>query len=491
LIAPDGLFVRLSIRSFDSKEMNIARSSIRVFVARATSSLVVFLGITYFARELGAYQMGIFFLFQALLGMIAIPADFGINSAVTKRLSEGESPGSVLSTALLLKGLLLLPFIAAILLFRGPINGYIGADLALLLVLTLILQEFAKLTMQVLKGELRVGQTAGPLFSRKLVYVSIGTVFVFMDAGVRGLIYGLFAGFAVMLVWGAWKSSTPFGPPSVKHARSLFDYSKYAFVSSIGGYFYSWMDIAIIGLFLTQADVGVYEIAWRVTALVMLFSSSIGATIFPQVSQWDAEDSTERIESLLSEAIAPALFVAIPAFFGVILFSRDILGLVFGAEYTAGWLVLIILMGEKVVQSVHIILGRSLQGIDRPDLAAKASIISMVLNLFMNVILVFEYGIVGAAVATALSFIVNSVLHAYYLSMFVSIRVPYARIAGCIAASAGMAIVLYTIESTVEIGSLSILLLIIILGVGAYVGFALIIPSSRSVLLDNLRRAVD
>lgn len=468
--------------------MNIARSSIRVFAARAVSSLIVFVGITFFARELGSHRMGVFFLFQALLGMIAIPADFGINSGVTKRLSEGGSPGSILSTAILLKGLLLLPFILGIVLFRGPINDYLGADLALLLVLALVLQEAAKLTIQVLKGELRVGETAGPLFSRKLVYVGLGAVLVFMDAGVRGIIYGLFAGFVVMLGWGAWKSSTALGPPSLGHARSLFDYSKYAFVSSIGGYFYSWMDVAIIGLFLTQSDVGVYEIAWRVTAVVMLFSNSIATTIFPQVSQWDAEDAIDRIESLLSEAIAPALFVAIPAFFGVLLFSEEILELVFGAEYTAGWLILIILMGEKVIQSIHAIFGRSLQGIDRPDLAAKATVISIAMNLILNVLLVLKYGIVGAAVATTLSFVLNSLLHAYYLSKFVSIRIRHARIGGCIAASLGMTLSLFIAESAITIDTPPKLLLLVILGITVYLGFVLAIPSSRSVVLDNIRR---
>jgi O-antigen/teichoic acid export membrane protein len=468
--------------------MNIARSSIRVFAARAASSLIAFLGIAFFARELGSYQMGVFFLFQAMLGMIAIPVDFGISSGVTKRLSEGESPGSILSTAILLKSLLLLPFVAGIILFQDPINNYLGANLALLLVVALVLQESAKLTIQVLNGELRVGETAGPVFARKFVYVGVGAVLVSMGAGVRGIIYGLFTGLVVMLAWGAWKSSTPLDPPTFGHARSLFDYSKYAFASSIGGYFYSWMDVAIIGLFLTQSDVGVYEIAWRVTTVVMLFSSSIATTIFPQVSQWDAENTTERIESLLPEAIAPALFVAIPAFFGVVIFSKEILGLVFGAEYTAGWLVLIILMGEKVVQSVHIILGRSLQGIDRPDLAAKASIISLVLNFVLNVVFVFEYGIVGAAVATATSFIMNSVLHVYYLSRFTSIRVPYVQIGGCIAASFGMTVVLYIINSIVIINSLPILLLIIGLGMAVYSVFALMIPASRGIILNNIRR---
>jgi O-antigen/teichoic acid export membrane protein len=223
----------------------------------------------------------------------------------------------------------------------------------------------------------------------------------------------------------------------------------------------------------------------------MLFSGSIATTIFPQVSQWDAKDATKRIESLLPNAIAPALFIAIPAFFGVVLFSREILGLVFGDEYTAASLVLIILMGEKVIQSVHTVLGRSLQAINHPDLAAKAGVISMALNLVLNVVLVLKYGIAGAAVATFFSFIVNSIFHAYYLSQFVSFQIPYIQIGGCVAASFGMVLVLYIVKSVIQISSLPILLLTIGLGIAVYIGFAVIIPPSRGVILDNMRRAVD
>lgn len=468
--------------------MNIARSSLRVFAARVASTLIGFLGLTFFARELGSHQMGIFFLFQALLGMVAIPVDFGIGGSVTKRLSEGESPGAILSTAILLKGLLLLPFSTGIIVFSRQINDYLGADLALLLVLALVLQEAAKLTMQVLKGELRAGETAAPTFSRKFVYVALGAVMVVTGTGVRGIIYSLLAGLGLMFLWGSWKVSTPLGPPSLNYARSLFNYSKYAFISSIGGYFYSWMDVAIIGFFLTQAEVGVYEIAWRISAVTILFSSSIATVIFPQVSQWSAEDATERIEEILPKAIAPALFFVLPAFFGTLLFSRKILGIVFGSEYSIGWFVLIILMGEKMFQAVHVLLGKSLQGVDRPDLAAKATIVSIGINMVLNIILVFYFGISGAAVATALSFVVNTLLHALYLSQFVTIHLPLQRIAGILVASFGMCVVLRAVQSAFTVSTLPHLIVAISFGIICYILFVLLIPSSRKIVLENISK---
>ena len=470
--------------------MNLAHSSLKIFLAKTVSSVVVFLGLTYFARALGTHQLGVFFLFQALLEMLSIPVDFGIRSAVLKRVSEGKSPDRILSTAVLLKLVPLTLFSGIILAFSGPINTYLGEELAIYLIVALALREFSLLSMHMLKGELRVGETALPTLSSKIVFVGLAITLISAEYGVLSIVYGLIGGSVVMLFWGIYRSSASFGSPSLGYARSLFDYSRYSFISSIGGYFYNWMDIAVIGFFLTQSHVGIYEMAWRVTVVVMIFSQAIAMTVFPQISRWDTEDAIDKIETVIPKAIAPTLFFVIPAFFGALLFSSDILGLLFGPEYSAGWLVLIVLMGEKVFQSVHTILGRSLQGINKPDLAAKAGVIAMFLNLILNVILVVEYGIIGAAVATAVSFFANSVFHAYYLSRFVSIEFPYRQVGGCIFASLGMTVVLRSVQEFLNVDTVPRLLVVVMLGVVIYLGFAYMIPSLRSLMMTNAKRAV-
>lgn len=83
--------------------MNLAQSSLKIFAANAASTVIGFLGLTFFARELRPHQLNVFFLFQALLEVIGIPADFGIGGAVNKRISEGKPNDEIFSTALLLK----------------------------------------------------------------------------------------------------------------------------------------------------------------------------------------------------------------------------------------------------------------------------------------------------------------------------------------------------------------------------------------------------
>jgi O-antigen/teichoic acid export membrane protein len=145
-------------------------------------------------------------------------------------------------------------------------------------------------------------------------------------------------------------------------------------------------------------------------------------------------------------------------------------------------------MGEKIFQSIHFILGRSLQGIDRPDLAAKATVIAIALNFFLNIAFVFYYGILGAAIATTLSFLVNTTLHARYLSRFISINIPLNEIRDLVLASIGMGISLQLIRTVYPIGNLPRLIVIILLGAIFYIVFVFIIPSSRRMITANFRQ---
>ena len=466
--------------------MNLARSSYKLFLGKIIGSLTQFVGVAYFARELGSAAVGVFFLFEALLGMLAIPANFGLQRSLEKRMSEGDAQSRFLSSAVLLKSLPVAAIIVGILIASEQLNNYLGSDAAHVLAIAIALQEFSRMWIYVLKGELRVGETAVLNVLKNLTWVVVGTMLVSQGYEEMALIYGLLAGLTVMTAIGWHKSSTRFARPTKRHMRSLFDYGKYNFVASIGGYFYNWMDIVIIGYFLSQSHVGAYEVAWRVTLIVILFSRSLGTSLFPQISRWYKKGSQTKIEREIKNHLTLSMVVVVPAVFGTILLSKDILGLVFGSEFTIAWVALIVLMFEKFLQSLHIILGRSLQAIDRPDLAAKASLVSVFANLLLNVLLVPIYGIVGAAVATTLSAGINGLTHGIYLQRHIDVIFPYKNLSYMIISSIGMSLVLLVFTSLTSVDTLLILSATIIVGVLSYLMFSFSFSPLRYDILSYL-----
>ena len=460
-------------------EMNLTASSIKIFLSKGGSALIVFIGIAFFAQSLGPSELGSFFLFQTALYLLTIPADFGIRGGVEKRLSEGMDPGDILASAICCKIVTLSIVISLILLLRDAIVRFIGADLVLALILGVILWEFSQLYIQAIRGEMRVGETAILEFSHQFIWIVAGGILVYFGYGVLGIVYGMLFGLLVASVAAYAVANIPLGKPSNAHIHSLVDYAKYHFISESGGQVYEWMDVALIGIFLSSAQVGIYEVAWQVTLVVLIASYSVATTIFPQVSSWSAEAANDRIERLISRTLGVVLAVSIPAFIGATVFSEDILQYLFGAEYVVAAGVLIILMAEKVFQSANDVFWRSLNAINRPDLGARATVITVIVNLVLNLLLIPTYGIVGAACATTFAVITNTLLHGYYLSRFLEVRIPYKLVSICLTISIVMAAELTVVRSLLPVQGIIMLFLQIAIGALIYAILMVSIPSIR------------
>lgn len=467
--------------------MDLVRSSVKVFLADVTGLLISLLGITLFARALGSSEIGVFFLFQAILGVLTLPADFGLRTALEKRMSEGKPPGELLTTVLILK---IIPFCliaGGILSFSHHINVYMGAPLSGYLIVALLVQELAETGIHVLKGEMRVAETAVLRLGYRMTWFLIGIILLLEGYGVRGLVFALICGYFCTFIWSLWKVNTHFGTPSIDHAYSMFHFVKYNVVSQISGVMFSYVDLLFIGFFLTRAHVGAYEIAWRVSSVFLLVSKTLAQTVFPQVSQWDAVDATAEIEHLITKLFTPAVILVFPAFFGTLVLARDILGLVFGHGFVIASIPLMILMAGKIFQSVHQVFGRFLTGTNHPDLSAKADLVSLSANVALNAVLVPRFGIEGAAFATILSIVLNTLLSLGYLSRFVIIRPPYKELSWCIMSSILMSLTLLGIRYFVAIDTLYILILIVVLGALIYFGLISLLESIRAQIRTNLR----
>ena len=467
--------------------MDLARSSLKIFFARLGGAVLSFLGTVYFARELGSSLFGTFVLFQALSQMLSVPADFGLQGAVIKRMSEREKQSRILSTAILMLGSSLVVVSICVYIFRKAINEYLGAQLAAFLITVVILNEMSKLAQNILKGELRVGETASLNFAKQLVFNGLGAILLFSGADVLGLIYALIASCTIVLLWGVYKWDTSLGRPSLQTAQSLFKFSKFSVISYVDSYLYNWLDVAVIGFLLTQSDVGAYEVAWRISAIVMLFSGAIETTILPQISEWDAEGSHKRIESILPHTITASLFFVVPAFFGVLVLSSDILYYVFTPEYASAWPVLIILLGGKLFEGVDRIFKNVLSGMDRPDLRATAVIVSISLNIILNLILVWWMGSIGAAIATTVSFGASTLIITHYISNIITIEIPYREILSCFVSASVMAIGLSIAKQQVEITSLLVVASFVLFGGALYLGTVIAFPTIRYEIRTALR----
>jgi O-antigen/teichoic acid export membrane protein len=467
--------------------MNVAHASSLLFLVELLNTAIGFFGTVYFARELGATLLGIFFLFEATLYTMATVVDFGLRGAVEKRISAGEDPGQMFGAAVVLKLLLIVVVSALVLAIRDPLSGYIGADLTLELVGVVVAFELSMLVVHVLQGELRVGQTAVLHLLRSLTFVVVAVVLLEAGYGVRALVWGLLVSYTVLFVGGSLRISTPLARPGTSHLKSVYDYAKFNGVWGLGGHVYNWMDVIVIGIFLSQAAVGAYELAWRLTTTAIMFSTVFAKVLFPQLSAWQADGAVGKVRDALSEAMTTSLLLIVPAVVGVALIGREILGVVFGAEYAVAAAAFLVLMIEKLPQAVNLVLDKAIQAFDRPKYGAIATVVSLSMNVVLNLVLVPRYGLVGAAAATLLSVTVNTLLLGYYLRRLTTIRFPVWDVGWMVAAALGMGGALLALTRVLPVETPGALLAAIALSAVVYGVGVLAAPPLRGKVVTNVR----
>lgn len=476
--------------------MNLVKSALQLIASRAFKSVLGFLAVVIFSRELGASALGIYYPFLALLGILSIPANFGINGATEKRISEGKNKSEYLGTALAVKVPLALAICILIYAGRDYVNLYLGADLALLLAFTLFLDQIGGLSLPVLRGELRVGVTSVIEILRPLGWLVVGLALHTVGYGVTGLVYGYLIGTLAILLIGWWKVSIEIGRPTYKQAQSLLNFGKYSLILVLGGYIFSWIDVSILTLFsisnpsITRAEIGAYENAWRLSLIVIMASRAISTTIFPQFSQWDSQDATNQIEKVIPKAALPSILIVIPSFIGISIISKDLLRILFGQEFTVAWLALIILSGGMILQSIHGIIAKPLQALNRPDLSAYATVISILTNIILNIILIWKYGIEGAAIATSISFSVNTLLHIRYLRGFLNIKLPLREAVWSLVASVVMGVCVYGLRLIVSMESIFDLLLLVFCAIVVYSVIILMYSPIRNNLFQTIKQSM-
>lgn len=461
--------------------MSLTTNTSRLTIIKVANAILSIIAIAVFTNELGAAGVGVFFLFQAVLGFLSIPADFGFQGALLKRISEeGDPPDAdLLTTGAFIIGILVL-FTSTVVAVAAPfLNNYFGQALAFYLIPAIIANEAGKLTRNLLKSELRYHSATIAEAIRGVTFSVVGIVAVFNGGGPANLVGSLILSYTLMATYSAWRASTPLGMVSTEAALSLWTYAKYSVVAFLDSLAYKWLDVIVIGAFLSPAAVGIYEVAWRVSKFVMLPTRSIEEFMLPQTSNWDTSGRREIIESTLPNALFASAFFIFPTLFGAVIVGDELLSTIFGSEFGAGALVLLVLLFGRLVDATDGVLKTVIAGIDRMDLRARAVVVSLVSNIVLNVLLVPRYGIEGGAVATVLSFGVSTALIGVYLHRELSLRLPFTRYAWCVFASGIMLFALYFGSLFISYQGVWTLIPAILVGGLIYIAVILLHPPTR------------
>lgn len=200
--------------------------------------------------------------------------------------------------------------------------------------------------------------------------------------------------------------------------KEILSYSLPILFSGVIYLFLRRLDTLMIGYFMTDVDVGVYNAAVPLSNFLLVFLSSFIAIFFPVASR-KFEDGEiiglKEIQSITSKWI---LILTLPIAVFFVLFRSEVITLFFGTEYLAASSALAILSLGMLYEVFTGPLDMGLNAIEKEKKVLMVTCTALVSNVILNYFFIPIFGINGAALATSVSIIVQNSLGLYLLKEY-------------------------------------------------------------------------
>lgn len=187
----------------------------------------------------------------------------------------------------------------------------------------------------------------------------------------------------------------------------------------------SHLDTLLVGYFLNPAAVSYYALSKQIVRFVETPASALGFTLAPTFSAGKVADNNTNPGRTYERALTNILLFYLPAAAGLILVAEPVITLIFGTDYVGAIPVLQVLGIYTILMASNYVAASALDYLGRARDRAIIKTITSVLNFGLNLVLIPIFGVVGAAVATIITYSLYALANFYLISLELTISFRY------------------------------------------------------------------
>ena len=407
-----------------SSQKTILSEAFLSFSGMTLGSVFRYIFSIVMARLLGAQMLGIYSLGNAVTRIAEIFALMGLDNGVLRFVSrDTENTQNVNSSiySSLKVGLLSSIVISIILFFSSEmiVNNFLKEDKFLIIVIKLfsLSLPFSVLTLitssatqafKILKYKIFVNQIVNPL-TLLIAFISsfyfLGTKLSILIPTVTSAIIGLI--FILKFLRNFAKISFKNLIKSEVNKEILRFSIPLMFVSAIGIIMH-WVDIVMLGILSNATDVGMYHPIDRTAGLVRMILFAFAGIFAPIFSENYFKKNIVGMKESYQSSSKYILTFSLPVYIFLFIFASPMLSL-FGSEFQNEVALKILLTGI-FVQTIFGLGSSTLSMSGNTTFNLINVSIALILNVALNYILIPQYGIIGAALSTAIALFILSIL---------------------------------------------------------------------------------
>ncbi len=430
------------------KKINYTKKAVRsvgiVFFVSLISAFIAYLIRFVLAKNLSVEDYGLFYAVLSIILLVVLIEKLGLDEALTKFIAEFRArkkksliKSSIISIFFITSAMSILLTIVLIMSSNFlAVNYFHNPKAQILIILLAVFLIFRQVTF-LIKGIFRgFGDMAnyslldmtrnvlillicfiGFLFTKSILVPAFAYLLssIFLIIIFIPLIFKIFPEFKEIRL----RYSRPlilrllkFGMPMILGSACLF--------------ILEYIDTIMLTYFSGLRSVGLYNVAYPLASILSYFGVAVATVVFPFASELWAMRYKDKLQAGVNLIYRYAFIIMWP--FSVIMFAFPelVLSVFFGAKYLEASAPLKILSIGMLFLALANINGQIISGIGKPKTFTKIIVISSLLNVILNLILVPLYDILGASIATSLSFFFMFVLTSRKTGHFLKIKLPFA-----------------------------------------------------------------
>lgn len=252
--------------------------------------------------------------------------------------------------------------------------------------------------------------------------ISSFILLVYLKLGINGyfisyIIANVFSIFFILFV-SKFKIRDLFGEVDKKLMKEIFLYSSPLVINSISYWITTASDRFMINVFNSETLVGIYAVAAKIPTIITTFTGVFSqAWLISSISEANSKDNNLFYSKTFKNYMQLSFFFCA----GIILFIKPFMHLYVSKEFYIAWQSSTILILSSVFSGIGSFLNGIYYTYKKNSLVTTTTVVGAILNILLNVILIKKYDIVGAAIATLISWIIMCILRIKYLKKFINV----------------------------------------------------------------------
>ena len=222
----------------------------------------------------------------------------------------------------------------------------------------------------------------------------LGSLIAYLGASILGLIA------LTLVLRSAGGVFIPKWNPKI--VRSTLSFGLKGHIGNILQFFNYRLDMFIVNYFLGPNDVGIYSISVGLAELLWHFPNAVGFVIFPKA----ASTKPEVMNIFTPRVFRITLGLTALGAVGLIFLGKPIIAFVYSSPFLPAYVPMLALLPGVVLLGSAKVLTNEIAGRGYPHYNSINAGLALILTVVLDLILIPRYGVLGAALASSISYAV-------------------------------------------------------------------------------------